>query len=167
MASLLDFGEAVPSSIVDLEQVDAWCPACFADGKPVPLVDGLDTYLALLGRAYASSAAEMARTRRATDLEHRLVAGSAYLGAIVPESADLHNILGLSFAQQGRFEEAIAEFRDAMRLEPESAMTHWHLGAALASRGAREEAVEHLRRSVAARSQQPAGPAGSGGRSRA
>ena len=148
MASLLDFGEAVPSSIVDLAQVDAWCPTCFADGKPVPLVDGLDTYLALLGRAYASSAAEMARTRRATERQDRLVAGSAYLGAIVPESADLHNILGISFAQQGRFEEAIAEFREAMRQDPESAMTHWHLGAALASRGAREEAVEHLRRSV-------------------
>ena len=111
-------------------------------------MDGLDTYLALLGRAYASSAAEMARTRRATDQQTRLVAGSAYLGAIVPESADLHNILGLSFAQRGRFEEAIAEFRDAMRLDPESAMTHWHLGAALASGGARDEAVEHLRRSV-------------------
>ena len=102
----------------------------------------------LLGRAYASSPAEMARTRRATDHQSRLVAGSAYLGAIVPDSADLHNILGLSFAQQGRFEEAIAEFRAAMRQEPDSAMTHWHLGAALASRGARQEAVEHLRRSV-------------------
>ena len=29
VASLLDFGEAVPSSIVDLKQVDAWCPTCF------------------------------------------------------------------------------------------------------------------------------------------
>jgi len=148
VASLLDFGEAVPSSVVDLAQVDAWCPKCFADGRPVPLAAGLDLYLALLGRAYASSPAEMARTRRATDHQSRLVAGSAYLGAIVPDSADLHNILGLSFAQQGRFEEAIAEFRAAMRQEPDSAMTHWHLGAALASRGAREEAVEHLRRSV-------------------
>jgi len=148
VASLLDVGQAVPSAIVDLKQVDAWCPTCFVDGKAVPLVDGLDTYLALLGRAYASSAAEMTRTRRVTDQRTRLVAGSAYLGAIVPESADLHNILGLSFAQLGRFEEAIAEFRDAVRLDPGSAMTHWHLGAALASGGARDEAVEHLRRSV-------------------
>jgi spermidine synthase len=155
VASLLDFGEAVPSSIVDLGQVDAWCPKCFADGKPVPLVEGLDTYLALLGRAYASSAAEMARTRRAADQPNRLVAGSAYLGAIVPDSADLHNILGLSFAERGRFEEAIAEFRDALRQEPDSAMTHWHLGAALASRGAREEAIEHLRRSVELDSNNP------------
>lgn len=43
---------------------------------------------------------------------------------------------------------AIAEFREAVRLEPESAQTHWHLGAALASRGAVDEAVEHLRTSV-------------------
>ena len=155
VASLLDFGEAVPSSIVDLGQVDAWCPKCFADGKPVPLVDGLDTYLALLGRAYASSAAEMARTRRATDYQRRLVAGSAYLGAVVPESADLHNILGLSFAQQGLFNEAIGEFREAVRQGPDSAMTHWHLGAALAGRGARDEAIEHLRRSVELDSNNP------------
>jgi Flp pilus assembly protein TadD len=45
-------------------------------------------------------------------------------------------------------DDAIAEFREALRLGPDSAPTHWHLGAALAYRGAREEAVEHLRRSV-------------------
>ncbi|MEO8255807.1 MAG: fused MFS/spermidine synthase [Acidobacteriota bacterium] len=154
VASLLDFGGAVPASVVDLQQVVAWCPACFVDGQPVPLVDGLDTYLALLSRAYASSAAEMTRTRRAADPARRRVAGSAYLGAIVPDTADLHNILGLSLARQGRLEQAIAEFRDAVRQDPESAMTHWHLGAALASPsvigrdGAREEAIGHLRKSL-------------------
>ena len=118
------------------------------DGHPVPLVDGLDTYLALLARAYAARPADVARTRDLAERHGRLVAGSSYLGAIVPESADVHNMLGISLAQKGRMDQAIPEFREALRLEPDSAMTHWHLGAALASRGVRDQAIEHLRRSV-------------------
>jgi Flp pilus assembly protein TadD len=45
-------------------------------------------------------------------------------------------------------DEAVAEFREAARLEPSSASTQWHLGAALAFQGARDEAIEHLRRAV-------------------
>jgi Flp pilus assembly protein TadD len=145
---LLDSGAAVPASIVDLRQVASWCPDCFADGRPVPLVDGLDVYLALIARAYAASPADVTRARNLSDGRGRTIAGSAYLGAIVPDSADVHNTLGIAFAERGRFDDAIAEFREALRLGPDSAPTHWHLGAALAYRGAREEAVEHLRRSV-------------------
>jgi len=146
--SLLNFGEAVPASVVDLTQVASWCPKCFVDGKPVPLVEGLDTYFALLDRAYRASAVEVAHVRRFAVEPPRLVAGSAYLGAIVPESAELHNILGIALAAGDKFHEAIAEFGEALRLDPDSAMTHWHLGAALAAVGAREEAVAQLRRSV-------------------
>ena len=146
--SLLDFGDAVPPSIVDLNDVIAWCPACFAGGKPAPLVDGLDTYLALLERAYVASPAEVGRTRALAERQPRLVSGSAYLGAAVPESADLHNVLGIALADRGKFDEAIAEFRQALRLEPDSGTTCWHLGAALASNGARQEAIEYLRRSI-------------------
>jgi Flp pilus assembly protein TadD len=77
-----------------------------------------------------------------------MIAGSAYLGAIVPESADVHNVLGIAVARRGRIDEAIAEFRQALQLEPESAMTSWHLGAALATRGEIPEAVGLLRQSV-------------------
>jgi len=146
--SLLDFGEAVPASIVDLRQVAAWCPACFIGGKPAPGVEGLDTYLALVDSAYRASPLEVARARGLAEQHGRMVAGSAYLGALVPESADVHNILGIALAGRGRMDEAIAEFREALRLDPGSAQTHWHLGAALAYRGARDEAVEHLRESV-------------------
>ena len=62
--SLLNLGEAVPASVVDLSQVASWCPQCFVDGAPVPIVDGLDTYLALLDRAYSASPSELARVRR-------------------------------------------------------------------------------------------------------
>jgi spermidine synthase/tetratricopeptide (TPR) repeat protein len=156
--SLLNFGEAVPASVVDLNQAAAWCPMCFVDGRPVPLVEGLDTYFALLDRAYKASAVDVARVRRPAAGPPRLIAGSAYLGAIVPESADLHNTLGIDLAARGKIDEAIAEFGDALRLDPDSAMTHWHLGAALAAGGnhgaralqasAREQAIAHLRRSV-------------------
>jgi spermidine synthase len=146
--SLLNFGEAVPASVVDLTQVAAWCPKCFVDGKPVPLVEGLDTYFALLDRAYKASAIEVARVRRIAVDPPRVVAGSAYLGAIVPESADLHNTLGIALAARGRIPEAIEEFRAALRLDPDSALTHWHIGAAIAAVGAREDAIAHLRRSV-------------------
>ena len=146
--SLLNFGEAVPASVVDLSQVAAWCPSCFARGTPVPLVEGLDTYLALLGRAYMASPREGARLRSLAEGGTRTIAGSAYLGAIVPETADLHNLLGIALAARGKFAEAISEFREALRQEPDSASTHWNLGAALASNGAREDAIEHLRRSV-------------------
>ena len=148
VSSLLNPGEAVPGSIVDLSGCAAWCPRCFVDGRPAPLAEGLDTYLALLGRAYAASHADVVRARSLAEQQHRKIAGSAYLGAVVPESADVHNTLGITFATKGRMEEAIAEFRLALRLDPESAATHWHLGAALASRGARQEAAELLRRSV-------------------
>ncbi len=148
VTSLLDSGAAVPASIVDLRQVTAWCPDCFAEGKPVPSVEGLDVYLSLIAHAYAASPADVARARDLSRRRGRIIAGSAYLGAIVPDSADVHNTLGIALAEKGRIDDAIAEFREALRLGPDSAATHWHLGAALAYRGAREEAVEHLRRAV-------------------
>ncbi len=146
--SLLNLGEAVPASVVDLRRLSDWCPLCFVDGTPAPLVEGLDEYLALLDLAYRASPSDTARARRATGVDQRVIAGSKYLGQIVPESADLHNILGIAFASRGALDEAIAEFRTALTLEPESATTMWHLGAALASRGAREEAIGFLKRSV-------------------
>jgi len=145
--SLLNLGESVPASVVDLSGVTAWCPRCFDNGSPVQVVEGLDLYLALLNRAYAASASEGDSIRRLAE-EGRVVAGSAYLGAVVPETADVHNDLGIALASRGLMDPAIAEFRDALRLAPESAQTHWHLGAALASKGVLDEAADHLRRSV-------------------
>jgi tetratricopeptide (TPR) repeat protein len=146
--SLLNFGEAVPASVVDLTEAAAWCPTCFVGGRPVPLVEGLDTYFALLDRAYSASAVDVARVRGGPVDPPRLIAGSGYLGAIVPESADLHNTLGIALADKGKLDEAIAEFGEALRLDPDSALTHWHTGAAFAAVGERDEAIAHLRRSV-------------------
>jgi spermidine synthase len=145
--SLLNLGESVPGSVVDLSRVAEWCPTCFDNGMPVRVVEGLDLYLALLGRAYGASPAEGARIRAAAD-NGRRVAGSAYLGTVVPETSEVHNDLGIAYAARGLLEPAIAEFRRALELDPDSAQTHWHLGSALAERGALDEAELHLRVSV-------------------
>ena len=146
--SLLNVSRVVPGAVVDLGRIAEWCPRCFSGGAPVPLVQGLDTYLALLGLAYGGSPTAVAEARRGAEREGRAVAGSNYLGMIVPESAAMHNVLGVASAADGRLDEAIAEFSRALTLDPESAQTHWHLGAAFASQNRRVEALEHLQRSV-------------------
>ena len=146
--SLLNVSRVVPGAVVDLGRIAEWCPRCFSGGAPVPSVQGLDTYLALLGLAYGGSPTAVAEARRGAEREGRAVAGSNYLGMIVPESAAMHNVLGVASAADGRLDEAIAEFSRALTLDPESAQTHWHLGAAFASQNRRVEALEHLQRSV-------------------
>jgi spermidine synthase len=145
--SLLNLGESVPGSVVNLGAVAEWCPRCFDDGNPVRVVEGLDLYLALLNSAYAATPEEGARIRAAAD-NGRRIAGSAYLGAVAPETPNVHNDLGIAYASRGLIDQAIAEFRQSLELDPESAQTLWHLGAALASKGELEEAAQLLRRSV-------------------
>ena len=145
--SLLNLGESVPGSVVNLGAVAEWCPRCFDNGTPVRVVEGLDWYLALLNSAYATTPEEGARIRAAAD-NGRRIAGSAYLGAVVPDTANVHNDLGIGYASRGQLDSAIAEFRRALELAPDSAATHWHLGAALAERGALDEAEMHLRISL-------------------
>jgi len=145
--SLLNLGESVPGSVVNLGAVAEWCPRCFDNGDPVRVVEGLDLYLALLNSAYAATPEEGARIRAAADNGRRM-AGSAYLGAVVPETADVHNDLGIAYASRGLIEQAIAEFRQSLQIDPDSARTLWHLGSALASKGELEEAARFLSRSV-------------------
>ena len=147
--SALNPGEDVPATVVDLRQLPEWCPRCFVDGAPAPSVAGLDLYMRLIDLAYRSSAAEGARLAESTnDVGPRRVMGSAYLGAIVPEGAEMYNILGVDRAAHGAMNDAIEAFRKALGFDPNSALSHWHLGAALAETGARQEAIAHLQRSL-------------------
>jgi spermidine synthase len=146
--SMLGIGYGVPAGIVDLGRVAEWCARCFEAGRPVPALAGLDVYFRLLAIAYEAPPGEIAEARRLGETEGRRIAGSTYLGAIVPESAATHNVLGLALAEQGALEPAIVEFRRALALDPDNGAAHWHLGAALASRGAEAEAITHLRRAV-------------------
>jgi hypothetical protein len=42
--------------LFDPSRVAAWCPACFADGRPRPRLEGLPRHLALLGKVYRDPA---------------------------------------------------------------------------------------------------------------
>jgi len=149
--SALNPGEDVPANVVNLERLPDWCSRCFANGVTVPTVAGLDLYMRLMELAYRASPADgvrLAEIANAIAPERRLVAGSAYLGAIVPENAELYGVLGVDRASRGEMSDAIAAFRRAIEIDPNSAPSHWHLGAALAQTGAREEAIGHLQRSI-------------------
>ena len=155
--SLLNAGEAVPASVVDLTQVAAWCPKCFVDGKPVPLVEGLDTYLALLNLVYKASRPASPGPRALT-AGARVIAGSAYLGAIVPESAELDNVVRTAFVaryqrgtgllESGQLDDAVNQFREALRLVPSSVEAHNNLGVSLASQGKLDLAIDEFQQAL-------------------
>ena len=143
--SLLQRGGSLPSSIVDVTEVGAWCPACFSNGQPVESVDGLDTYLALLDLFYRPSSDAAERPPVHVDGPPRVVAGSAYLGAVVPESPALHAVLGNALATKGDGKAAIASFREAVRLDPDAADARYRLATLLLETGQYEEALGEFR----------------------
>jgi spermidine synthase len=156
--SLLDLDEGLPPSIIDLSDVESWCPSCFVDGKPAPLVEGLDTYLALMNLAYTARPVGVGRTVPA-GAPTRAIAGSGYLGAIIPASANLDAVLNAAFLdkyqratdllEQRDYTEAVDEFLAALQLMPESVEAHNNLGIALASQGKLEQAIDEFRRALA------------------
>ena len=74
----------VPASLFDLDALPAWCPRCFDGGRPVPSVDGLDAYLALLREAYAARrcavAAAAAARRVPPDVSRQPLSGARAAG---------------------------------------------------------------------------------------
>jgi Flp pilus assembly protein TadD len=60
-------------------------------------------------------------------------------------SAKLHDFMGATFAEQGRFDRAIAEFREALRIRPHFFEAIRDLGTTLDRCGQTEEAVKSLR----------------------
>jgi len=60
-----------------------------------------------------------------------------------PMSWMAHNNLGVELTRQGRLDEAIAHYRETLRLEPDFAKAHNNLGFALAQQGKVKEAISH------------------------
>ena len=60
--------------------------------------------------------------------------------------AEARNKLGSALYDQGKLEEAVTEFRAAIRLKPDYAMAHYNLGVALKDQGKLQEAVAEFAR---------------------
>jgi len=151
--SLLNFDEGVPASIVKVGDVAEWCPSCFVGRRPAPIVEGLDTYLSVLDLAYR--APRLAPAQTVATGAGRPIAGSGYLGAVVPRSPQLESILDAAFIekyQKGtdllvarQYPEAIDALRAALMWNAASAQAHNNLGIALASTGSMQEAIDQFR----------------------
>ncbi|HLG56711.1 MAG TPA: fused MFS/spermidine synthase [Vicinamibacterales bacterium] len=124
----------VPAELFDLEEVAAWCPQCF-QGESVSSVAGLDLYLALLGQAYSARVADVEAAVAAVNGPRR-VDGSAYLGAVLPDSAEVHNILGVSHLRAGSPADAMREFEAALARKPDLVSARQNLGQVRDERGA-------------------------------
>ncbi len=83
--------------------------------------------------------------RIATELKNALQVGRARIGtalaSVAPHDAESHNRMGIALGQQGHLDEAIANFRHALRLAPNHAEAQHNLGVALGQQGKWDEAV--------------------------
>jgi tetratricopeptide (TPR) repeat protein len=66
-----------------------------------------------------------------------------------PTSWNGHEILGFTFSQQGRTDEAIVHFQKALELNPNFVAAHNNLGIALNLKGRSDEAIEQYTKALA------------------
>ena len=123
----------VPSSLFDVSGVAAWCPRCMDETSTATA--NLDLYLRLLQQAYVAPVADAVAAASAAKGQRRIL-GSAYLGAVVPDSAEVHNLVGLAEMRDGRVDEAVREFQEALAKEPRSANARANLGQIRYDQGA-------------------------------
>jgi Flp pilus assembly protein TadD len=111
-------------------------------------VAGLDLYLTLLNRAYNAPPSQ-------GPASSRTILDSAYLGAVLPDTPEVREIVGgihlragSALLEAGAIADAEVELRDAVRYMPRSAEAHNDLGVALASAGRVGEARPHFAEAV-------------------
>jgi tetratricopeptide (TPR) repeat protein len=136
----------VPAALVDLSAASAWCPRCFDGDRPAPAAAGLDTYLALMDEAYHAPAGDPGAAASRT--RPRRILGSAYLGAVLPDTDAVDNVIGVTWLREGRYDEAADAFREALKRRADSADANRNLGTALTATGHVPEAITYLRRAV-------------------
>ena len=71
-----------------------------------------------------------------------------YTISLRPRTSLAHNNLGMVLAGQGRVEEAVAHYREALRIKPDNEEAHNNLGAALSGQGRAAEAIAHYREAL-------------------
>jgi spermidine synthase len=136
----------VPAELVDLPSAAKWCPRCFNGEESTPAAEGLDAYLVLMNEAYRQSASSV-RLKPDAAKDQRIL-GSRYLAAILPDTDTVHNIVGVTLLEERRYDEAAAEFRQALERREDSPDANRNLGTALAATGHVEEAITYLSRAV-------------------
>ena len=129
----------VPAALVDLPSASKWCPRCF-NGEEAT-VDGLDAYLALMDELYHAPAGTPV-------LKPATLTENTYLSAVLPDTDNVHNIIGVTLLQHQKYEAAAQEFRAALKRREDSADANRNLGTALAAMGNVEEAIPYLQRAV-------------------
>ena len=67
----------------------------------------------------------------------------------------IHNNLGIALARQGRVEEAVAHYREALTIDPVNLNSHINLGVALVDLGRLEEAVDRYSQALELRPDHP------------
>jgi tetratricopeptide (TPR) repeat protein len=73
---------------------------------------------------------------------------AAVMVAVRPESPGAHYNLGLALYAKGRLDEAIAEYREAIRIKKDFAEAHCNLGVALTAKGRLDEAIAEYREAL-------------------
>jgi predicted membrane-bound spermidine synthase len=154
----------VPSSLFDMTQIAAWCARCVDEGSFPSGVADLDLYMRLLQQAYLAPPADVVRAAALRSLAlspvegSRQIWGSAYLGAVLPDTADVRTLLtdlgrrryeqGATLIESGHFSDAMPLLRVAVDLLPDSAEAQNDLGVALASLGRIGDALPHFQRAL-------------------
>ena len=126
-----------------------------------------DFWIQLIPRSAADEAILTADFRRKAGAED-LAAYTKMLRAD-PENPLRHDAVAGLYLDAGMFDEAIAEYKQSLRLNPASAPTQYNLGFALSARGRRDEAIAAFqgaapRSGLRPGSQQPGAPFRSAGR---
>jgi tetratricopeptide (TPR) repeat protein len=103
-----------------------------------------------LGQAYLNKG-DFPRAIGELELALALAPRSTQAGADLAEGyiASNYYFLGVSHKRAGGLEEAVRYFEKAIAMS-DHALSHWQLGELMVERGRKAEGVEHLRRAVAA-----------------
>lgn len=64
--------------------------------------------------------------------------------SINPHYPDLHNLLGIAYANRGMTDDAVVEFETALKINPDYLKARLNLALALYEKGARDESLRHL-----------------------
>jgi spermidine synthase/tetratricopeptide (TPR) repeat protein len=124
--------QGVPPSLFDVTNVAAWCPRCDEPRHARRGAANLDLYLRLLQQSYFAPTTDVHPAAYGS----RRILGSAYLGTVVPDSAEVHNLLGLAEMRQGDVADAVREFQGALERDPASANARANLGQIRYEQGA-------------------------------